>query len=233
MSFVKSDRLSAMQGVVHGFGDRTVGTDASETARRYELSKIAQLNQVHSGDVIILGNIESHDDLIEGDALVTDLKGVGVGIRTADCVPILLADKSKSVIAAIHGGWRGTLSEITMNTVDIIKHNYGIKPSDLTAVIGPSIKKCCYEVGEDVASLFKEKFEYSDQYLSKSGESKYLLDLSIANTFGLEKVGVKDIEIIDICTKCNPNFYSYRREGKGVPTQLSFIALSLPCVKQC
>ncbi|MCZ6638482.1 MAG: polyphenol oxidase family protein, partial [Candidatus Dadabacteria bacterium] len=98
-------------------------------------------------------------------------------------------------------------------------------PSKLTAVIGPSIKKCCYEIGEDVASLFEERFQNFDQYLFKSRESKYFLDLSLANKLGLQKAGVPDIDVIDICTKCNDNFYSYRREGKGVNTQLSFIAL--------
>ena len=227
MYFVQSEALSSKEGIVHGFGDRSAGADLSEIKGRFELSKMAQLKQVHGTDVVIVDNIENHDDLAEGDALITDLKGVGIAIRTADCVPILLVDKSKSVIAAIHGGWRGTLSEIAMNTVSLIDTKYGVRPSELTAVIGPSIKKCCYEVGGDVASLFEDRFENFDQYLFKSGTSKYVLDLGIANKLGLQEAGVPDVEVIDICTKCNDSFYSYRREGAGVSTQLSFIALSL------
>ena len=228
MYFIQSAKLSVIEGIVHGFADRGVCADPIEIARHFKLSKIAQLKQVHSGDVIIVENVENmenHYALSEGDALVTELRGVGIGIRTADCVPILLVDDRQSVIAAIHGGWRGTLSEIAMNTVSLIESKYGISPSKLTAVIGPSIEKCCYEIGEDVASLFEERFQDFDQYLFKSNESKYFLDLSLANKLGLQKAGVPDIEIIDICTKCNDNFYSYRREGKGVNTQLSFIAL--------
>ncbi|MCZ6554893.1 MAG: peptidoglycan editing factor PgeF [Candidatus Dadabacteria bacterium] len=225
MYFIQSAKLSVIEGIVHGFADRGVCADPIEIARHFKLSKIAQLKQVHRGDVIIVENIENHYALSEGDALVTELRGVGIGIRTADCVPILLVDDRQSVIAAIHGGWRGTLSEIAMNTVSLIESKYGISPSKLTAVIGPSIKKCCYEIGEDVASLFEERFQNFDQYLFKSKESKYFLDLSLANKLGLQKAGVSDIEVIDICTKCNDNFYSYRREGKGVNTQLSFIAL--------
>jgi len=225
MNFVQSKRLSSIEGIVHGFADRNVCADLSEIEQRFELSKIAQLKQVHSAEVLILEDIENHDDLSEGDALITDLKGVGIAIRTADCVPILLVDDRQSVIAAVHGGWRGTLSEIAMNTVRLIEGKYGISPSKLTAVIGPSIKKCCYEVGEDVASLFEERGQNSNQYLFNSRESKYMLDLSLANKLGLQKAGVLDIEVINICTKCNDSFYSYRREGRGVNTQLSFIAL--------
>jgi len=225
MYFVQSKRLSSIEGIVHGFADRNVCADIAEIEKHFELSKIAQLKQVHSADVLILDSVENHDDLSEGDALVTGLKAIGIAVRTADCVPILLVDDRRSVIAAVHGGWRGTLSEIAMNTVRLIESEYGISPSQLTAVIGPSIKKCCYEVGEDVASLFKERGQNSDQYLFDSRDSKYTLDLSLANKLGLQKAGVTDIEVIDICTRCNDSFYSYRREGRGVNTQLSFIAL--------
>ncbi|MFA9407777.1 MAG: peptidoglycan editing factor PgeF [Candidatus Dadabacteria bacterium] len=226
MSFVQSERLASFDGVVHGFADRTVGTESKEIEKYYKLPKIAQLKQIHSTDVVIVEDIENHDNLTQGDALITNLKGAGIAIRTADCVPILIVDKGKSVIAAAHAGWRGTWSEIAVNTVNIIESKYAIAPSDLTAVIGPSIKNCCYEVGEDVASLFNEKFENTSQYLSETNNSKYVLDLSIANKIGLQKAGVVDIEVVDICTKCNDSFYSYRREGKGVSTQLSFIALN-------
>ena len=231
MSFALSERLTSFEGLVHGFADRSVGADASMIEKHFNLSRLAQLKQMHSADVVIVNDPENHDNLTEGDALVTGLKGVGIGIRTADCVPILIVDKGNSVVAAVHGGWRGTLSEIADNTVRVIQSNYGVYPSELTAVIGPSIKKCCYEVGEDVASLFKEKFDNTDQYLFESTKSKYFLDLSIANRFQLQRVGVADIEVIDICTKCNESFFSYRREGKGVSTQLSYIGLNEQCSK--
>lgn len=226
MCFLKSKRLKLMDGIVHGFSDRVAGADASLVEKYSKLPRIAQLKQIHSADVIVLDDIENHDDLTEGDSIITSLKDVGIGIRTADCVPILLADKNKSVVAAVHAGWRGTLYEIAVNTVNTINSEYGISPSELTSVIGPSISSCCYEVGEDVATLFKERFSDCDQYLFESGESKYVLDLSTANKIALEKAGVLEIENVDTCTKCNENFYSYRREGKGVSTQLSFIALT-------
>jgi hypothetical protein len=226
MNIKQSEKLASIKGIVHGYADRHAGAHLTQIGERFNLSKVAQLKQIHSGDVIILDEIESHNDSREGDALVTRLKGIAIGIRTADCVPILIADKKSSVIAAVHAGWRGTYLEVAVNTINLIQSEYGIAPSELTAVIGPSIKKCCYEVGEDVARLFRDKFDDKDQFLSQNGQSKYLLDLRLANKLGLQKAGVGDVELLDICTKCDDNFYSYRREGKGVNTQLSFIALT-------
>jgi len=226
MNFVLSEKLSSVDGIVHGFANRTVGTDVSEIKKQFDLPKVAQLKQVHSGDVIVLSDIENHQDATEGDALVTNLRGIGIGIRTADCVPILLADRSRSFVAAVHAGWRGTYSGIVLNTVKVIESEFGIAPGELVAVIGPSIKSCCYEIGEDVADRFNERFQNTDLYMSEIGNTKYLLDLSKANKLMLQSVGVEEIDILDICTKCEDNFYSYRREGKGVSTQLSFIALT-------
>lgn len=225
MNFTESKKLGLIDGLVHGFSNRNVGTNSSEIEKQFNLPNIAQLKQVHSDEVIIVEDIDQHNNLIEADALITNLKGVGVAVRTADCVPVLIADKNKSVIAAVHAGWRGTCSQIVVNTVKMMGSKYGATPANLTAAIGPSIKSCCYEVGDDVATLFTDKFEDTQEYMSKTAESKYLLDISIANRLQLREAGVADIEILDICTKCDDSFYSYRREGKGVSTQLSFIAL--------
>ncbi len=226
INFHKSEKLSSISGIVHGFSDREVGTNVSLIENYSKLNRIVQLKQIHSANVIILENLDNHNDLIEGDSLITNLKGVGIGIRTADCVPILITDNTQSIAAAVHAGWRGTLSEVVLNTVNSISSEFGLDASGLTAAIGPSIESTCYEIGEDVASLFKEKFPDSNQYISESGDTKYSLDLRAANRIALEKAGVAVIEIIDICTKCRQDFFSYRREGKGVSTQLSFIALS-------
>ena len=226
MNFAKSKKLNSIPGIVHGFANKNVGTDTSKIERQYNVSYVAQLKQIHSGDVIILDDIESHDNNREGDALITSLSGVVIGIRTADCVPILISDKDSSVIAAVHAGWRGTHSQIAANAVKAIESEFGISSKNLTAAIGPSIKSDCYEVGEDVASLFKAGFGDTDSYLTVCNNSKYMLDLALANRVQLQDAGVGEIEVLDICTKCDNRFNSYRREGKGVNTQLSFIALA-------
>jgi copper oxidase (laccase) domain-containing protein len=111
------------------------------------------------------------------------------------------------------------------STLEKIDEEYGLKPWDLKAVIGPSVGKCCYEVGGDVASVFRDGFDDWREYLVETDGCKYMLDLPGINRRALERAGVAEIEVLAICTKCNPNFYSYRREGKGVGSQLSVIGL--------
>ncbi len=227
MSWTESRILSSLPGVVHGFGDRTVKGDISEIAKLFGLSGgIARLRQVHSSNIIVVGrDMADAANQPEGDALVTGLKGVGVAVSTADCVPVLMADKEGAVAAAVHAGWRGTLSRIVETTLGVILDSYGIEPSRMNAVIGPSIKNCCYEVGEEVVSLFRAEFDDCGEYISETDRSGFILDLASANRSALRRAGVTDIEVVDICTRCEEDFYSYRREGKGVGSQLSVIGL--------
>ncbi|HSE83122.1 MAG TPA: peptidoglycan editing factor PgeF [Thermodesulfobacteriota bacterium] len=225
MCWLKSERLSKIGGVVHGFLDKRFNGNVPEVTRLTGLDRIATLRQVHSSDVLVIKNGFDVDSEREGDAIVTDRKGIGVGVFTADCVPLIFVDKSASCVAVAHAGWRGTLSQIAKATLLEMNSSFGVKPEEVRAVIGPSIGKCCYEVGEDVASLFVNRFGDSDRYVFRKTDSKYILDLKEANRASLFEEGVRDINIINICTKCNAAFNSYRREGKGVVSQLSFIGL--------
>jgi purine-nucleoside/S-methyl-5'-thioadenosine phosphorylase / adenosine deaminase len=224
MGWIKSKILSSVPGLVHGFGDRSIGSDPEGIAGYFGFSGIARLNQVHGSDVFLLKDNTLHGKrLADADAIVTVLRHTGIGVASADCVPILLADREGHIAAAVHAGWRGTLSRILNAVVEKIDEEYGFEAAHLNAAIGPSIKKCCYEVGDDVASLFMDGFKDWQEYLVPTDNYKYLLDLPGANRNALEKAGVQNIEVIDICTKCNPEYYSYRREGKGVGSQLSVI----------
>jgi YfiH family protein len=224
MIFAESKLLSSLKGVVHAFGDRSVVNGASQMATALDLSGVSLLNQVHSVRVVVMDGGEAKTQEREGDALVTNLSRVGIGVATADCVPVLIASNDSSVAAAVHAGWRGTLEEIVVNTLSVIKDRFDINPQGLKAAIGPSIGCCCYEVGEDVASLYLDKYGGSGGYLWEKGP-KYVLDLKTANRLLLEREGVSEIEVLDTCTKCSENYYSYRREGKGVGSQLSVIGL--------
>lgn len=227
MSWTESKILSSLPGVVHGFADRTVNVNISDIAKLFGLGGgIARLTQVHSGDItVVRHDMAEVENQPEGDGLVTGLRGVGMAVSTADCVPVLLADKKGTVVAAVHAGWRGTLSGIVESALGVIMEGYGIEPSRMNAAIGPSIKSCCYEVGGEVASLFRSRFDDWGEYLSEKGRSKFILDLASANKLALRRAGVTDIEIIDVCTRCDEDFYSYRREGRGVGSQLSVIGL--------
>lgn len=227
MSWTQSKILSTLPGVVHGFADRTVNGDTTDIAMMFGIpGGIARLTQVHSGDIIVVRrSMAEVENQPEGDALITGVRGIGIAVSTADCVPVLLADEKGTVVAAVHAGWRGTFSGIVESTLRAIAEGYGVEPSRMKAAIGPSIKSCCYEVGEDVASLFMARLDDWGGYLSERGGSKYILDLASANLSALRREGVSDVEIIDVCTRCDEDFYSYRREGTGVGSQFSFIAL--------
>jgi hypothetical protein len=228
MGWIKSKLLSSLPGVAHGFADRDADGNPSEVAVFFGFSGLARLNQVHGNGVFVLRDkavLGQPGKVSDGDAIVTSLRGIGVGVSTADCVSVLLTDHDGTVAGAVHAGWRGTALRILDSTLEIIDEEYGLKPHDLSAVIGPSVGKCCYEVGENVASIFRDGFDDWGEYLVETGGCKYMLDLPGINRGMLERAGVADIEDLGICTKCNPDFFSYRREGKGVGSQLSVIGL--------
>lgn len=227
MSLIKSDLLSSINGVVHGFSDKALEGDEGSIARILGLNGINLLRQVHGERVVVVTDKSLKIEREEGDAQVTDLSGIGLGIATADCVPILLASEDGRVVASVHAGWRGTLSGISAKAVQSMKESYAIEPWSLKAAVGPSIGRCCYEVGADVGSGFLDKYDDTAQYLSATENGKYKLDLPAVNEYLLRKEGVSDIEIIDICTMCSPDYYSYRGDGKGTGRQLSVIGISL------
>ena len=225
MSWIKSRILSSIPGVVHGFGQRDSG-GTERIAGSFGLRKVARLKQVHGSRIIFTDDEEVFEPpAAEGDGLINASKGFGIAAAAADCVPILFADESGTVTAAVHAGWRGTLAEISAEALRLIDERYGVPSSRMRAVIGPSIKLCCYEVGVDVASQFLAKFGPEGDYLHEKGGGKYMLDLTRMNEIILERAGAGAIETLSHCTKCEGSFYSYRREGKGVPSQLSFIGL--------
>lgn len=173
-------------------------------------------NQTHSDHIEIIKKRETKGwstmkDAVENcDALITNLHGVVLTILTADCVPILMYDREHQVIAAVHAGWKGTRAKILSKTVQKMKEVFGTEPSNVKVGIAPSIGKCCYEVGEDVAKYFFD----IEEGVARS-QKKYMLDLPLINKKQLLELGVKEenIEMSHICTSCNVNhFFSYRKE---------------------
>lgn len=213
-----SDKLSQFDNIIeYGFCNKStqLGFDHN----------IVTLKQIHSKQVHRIDHNTDYTNL-QGDALITDVPGVRIGIYTADCVPVLLYDISKSVIGAVHAGWRGTFSDIISETVTAMKSVYNSDPEDIISVIGPCIGICCFEVDGDVAIKFIEKYEETDSFIYPNGE-KYMIDLAQINKQSLKHAGLSNIEVIDICTKCDLGYHSYRREGAGVGRQLSFIGIKI------
>lgn len=166
-----------------------------------------------TSDFFKAGEDEQKNFLKETDAVMTSLAGVCIAVKTADCVPVLLYDPQRKVIAAIHAGWRGTVQNIVVETISRMTAIFGSQPSDLFAAIGPSIGPGIYEVGREVWDLFPSEF-YRTGHPSRP--DKRLLDLWKANHHQLMGTGIPSfqIEIARICTFSDPvRFYSARRDG--------------------
>jgi YfiH family protein len=147
------------------------------------------------------------------DALITDEAGLLLMLRFADCVPVMLCDPVHKAVALIHSGRQGTLAGITGRAVDRMCHEYGSRPSDLLAGIGPSIGPCCYQVGPEVAAEVRAQLPDSDALLVGQTDGSVHLDLWEAIRRQLRSKGVEQIETARLCTACRvAEFYSHRAE---------------------
>lgn len=180
-------------------------------------------HQVHGTSVAVVDRTDmTREDLDGYDALVTNLRGIAIGVRTADCVPILLLDPDKSVIAAVHSGWKGTVQRIVQKAIYTMKSQFGTEGKDLKAIIGPSIGPDSFQVGEDVVKYFKEQgFPLDNIWFFNEGKGDspmyhgHHIDLIKANTWLLEQAGVatENIQSCGINTYTDESFFSARREG--------------------
>lgn len=192
---------------------------------------LATVSQVHGDRVLRAGPVEPGDTplppLGEADALWTDASGVAVGVKTADCVPILLSDPEGVRVAAVHSGWRGTDLRIAARVVKTLVAQ-GARADSLVAAIGPCIQVCCYEVSEDLAARFRAAF--GEDVVQRRGGKPHL-DLSLAVRKTLVAAGLPEdrIDVLPHCTSCDPSrFFSHRRD-KGVSGRhLSFIVAHGP-----
>jgi polyphenol oxidase len=265
--------FSKFHWLVHGFSTRPGGVSSLESEKvlnlgfmewdtRENVVENRRLFQSALGaaDLELLPLKQFHSDVIrifpqsvsepcKGDASATNRPGLLLAIQTADCVPILIVDPKKRAVAAIHAGWRGTLTRITQKAVGRMLVEFGSKPADLLAAIGPSIGPCCYEVAADFVTKFTAQFADAADYFDepRSGEEpnplQWLnmkppghqpppknvhLDLRKANRSQLVAAGLlaKNIFVSELCTACHTNLlFSHRREGPLSGRLISAIGL--------
>lgn len=167
--------------------------------------------QVHRNSILAIEQKPETDLILEGyDAFVTDVQGVCLITAHADCIPVQLYDPDRKVIAAVHAGWRGTALGIAAKTAELMKTRYGC--GNIRGYIGPGISECCFETDADVPEAMREAFNWADEYISEGrAAGKFYVDLEGINKRQLEEAGVRNIEVSDICTCCNENFCSHRR----------------------
>lgn len=230
------ENLSACAGTLHfvSSGERNIGFACGEqpeqvVANRTELAYSVGFgpeclvvgNQVHGVDVTLVtgedagkGALDNESRLPGTDALITDKENVCLMVLTADCVPVLLLDPRKRVIAAVHAGWRGAAGNIAGKAVRLMRERFGCDPRNILAGIGPSIGACCFEVSGEVAEAFRLPYP---AVVTDGGQSgKYQVDLWEVNRLQLLGEGLENehIECAGICTMCHSHeFFSYRRDG--------------------
>jgi len=176
--------------------------------------------QIHSDIVRVVDHSDCrgcfHRNYPECDGLVTNTPGVALMIFTADCTPLLFQDPVTGAVGAAHAGWRGTAAAIGAKVVEAMVREFGSRPEDIRAAIGPNIGFCHFETDADVPEAMRTAFgEEVNQYIRKKGE-KYYLDLKAINALILRRVGVRHIEISDACTMCQPDVFWSHRVTRGI-----------------
>ena len=281
LQFLRSEKLSAQAGVVHGFSTRLGGVSRryggnalnlgfteqdSSTAvqRNRELFlraldaatgrkawPLVSLRQIHS-DLVHRVDSPPAETLV-GDGLITDTPGLALGVQTADCLPVILADRKRRAVGVFHAGWRGTVKRIVEKGVGEMRKHFGSDPRNIIAAIGPGVQSCCYEVGTEVRINFESQFAYGSSLFREVKESdpvreKYpllfltarapghselpvniFLDLVEANRRQLLDAGVlaRNIDSKFPCTACNTELlFSYRAEKSVTGRMMAAVGIA-------
>ena len=280
LTIVHANALSHIPGLVHGFSTRKGGfsrvyggnslnlgftkEDASRTVEKNRAAFLQKLGAISKGKLWPLVTLRQiHSDLIHcvsgvpkesltGDGLITTTPEILLGIQTADCLPVILVDTKKRAVGVFHAGWRGTAKRIVEKGVGEMHRYFGSMPRDIKAAIGPGVRNCCYEVGEDVKHVFESQFSYATALFHEVKESdhirerypllfltarapghstlprKIFLDLAEANRRQLLDAGVpaKKIEVPELCTVCNSDLlFSYRKEKGSTGRMLAAVGI--------
>ena len=228
---------STCDGIGHFFGTRghteSLAFDIGVPARYSGARKhgwLLSVKQVHGTDALVVDRPLTESDQFSGgwDALMTDQPGVTVAVRTADCVPVLVHDPRRRVVAAIHVGWRGAVAGIASKTLALMATRFESAPSDLRVSIGPSAGSCCYEVDNAVLNQLRMNLPDWESVVQDYRGHRARLDLKALVRRQVERQGVlaPSVSTVNLCTICHDQlFYSYRREGRVNGTMLSGITL--------
>jgi len=277
IEILKSRALDKFPWLVHGFTARPGGASKLDGKKILNLgftdwdrrenvlkNRVTLLRALGAENLALVPLRQIHSDIIHvfdaapaeaprGDAAITRVSGLLLAVQTADCIPILLADAKRRVVAAIHSGWRGTLKRIAAKTIGRMQMEFGTRPADVIAILGPGIGRCCYEVGPEVVKQFAGQFAGARQWFDgpydqlATGEEqnplpwltmappgheppppRAQLDLIAANRAILAEAGVRRSNIFasELCTACRTDLlFSYRREGPRTGRMMAVIGL--------
>lgn len=258
--FRTADALEAAPGVRHAFSTRLGGVSQGDLAsmnlgttrgdepervrenyRRFcaavglRADRVAMSNQVHGDCVRLITTADVKRDIYDpegyqADGLVTDVPGVTLTVFSADCIPVLLYDPVRRVIAAVHAGWMGTAKGIVRKAAERMTGVFGCKAEDILAAVGPGISKCCFETHADVPNAMTEGMGAKAlPHIRPLEGGKYMVDLKGLNACWLKGAGIPEgnISIDPECTMCHPEkYWSHRAHGARRGSQAAMIALA-------
>ena len=173
----------------------------------YNYEDLVYMNQIHSANIIVVD--ENSPKLVDNcDSIITRSKNLPLMVMVADCIPILMFDDKQGIIAAIHAGRNSTFLEISKKTAEVFIEKFSSNPEDIRVILGASIQKCCYEVSDELSKIVENSF-------GKEFVENNYIDLQGINKKQLNDLGIKNIEISNICTKCGDKpYFSYRKDKK-------------------
>lgn len=239
LGFTEADSRSAVERNRQAFADALVRDVMGRTTRpsKREPWPLVAVRQIHSDIIHCVADLPKKP--LAGDGLITHTPGILLAVLTADCLPVILVDTKRHAVGVFHAGWRGTIQRIVEKGVGEMRKNFGTRPSDLKAAIGPGIRGCCYQVGPEVKDRFESQFSYAAELFRETKDrdeiherypllfltarapghselpKKIFLDLPEANRCQLLAVGVPARNISDLaqCTSCHlDRFFSHRAE---------------------
>lgn len=235
IEYLQFKRLLEFDNLVHCYTLRTNNVDFKGVDNQFldeSYKKICTALDIKKESIVRPGqshtdcikNVENSSDFNNVDGLVTNKNGVNLTLSFADCTPILFYDYENKIIGNIHSGWRGTVQKIGPKAVEKMIEDYGSKPENIIACIGPCIGKCHFEVEEDVKNIFEKTFSYlgmncdiikKQEKSDSNNKTKYKIDTTLINRIMLQKIGLKPENIIEsgVCTVCNSSLiHSFRAD---------------------
>lgn len=217
-------------------GDQVPQVEANRAtlARAFALQPhlLLTVQQVHGSEILVVN--ESNPDLshflrVESDAIITNQRGIMLGILVADCYPVLLFDPDGPAAGVVHVGWRGAAAGLIGQTVAAMTAMFGSRPERLRAAVGPGIGAHSYEVDRPVRDAFRAGSGHWDRIASESRLGHWQLDLQLSCLLQLEGAGIarSAVDVVEQCTCCNrETFFSYRRDQGRTGRQMGFVLLS-------
>jgi len=214
------------RGIKHGFftaqspSHTLQGNEKAEFLGAFGLNDSVIMKQEHGIDVHV---IQDGHRPVSGDGLIITSKGIAGIVKTADCLPIIICGMDCPVVSIVHAGWRGTAKKIAKKAIDKMSE-FGVDRKGITAILGPSIGPCCYEVKDDVRNIFMEE-GFSDDIFKRKNNTLFL-DIRQANMEILHNEGIEDIYDINLCTRCNKDIFNSYRGGEKEKRQINFVSLT-------